>query len=296
MGLALYFAFDPIKKTVDTVSKMHRVSGAVDRIEEILNVQSSVKEPLQPVPFTTCEGAIRFQNVSFSYTKNEMALRDITLDIPKNAFCALVGHSGSGKSTFVKLIPRFYDASSGQVSIDGNNVRDIQLRDLRNQIGIVSQHPLLFNDTIFNNILLGNPLATKEMVYEAAQHAFAHDFILEFNKGYETCVGELGNRLSGGQKQRIALARAFLKNAPILLLDEATAALDSQSEHFIQLAMERLTKGKTVVAIAHRLSTIKHADLIVLLDKGSIIGTGQHASLIRESKVYAELVQKQNLH
>lgn len=294
MGLALYFAFDPLKKISNTISKMHRMQGALERVDEILSMPIDIPDPEAPVIVTRLEGHVTFEHVSFAY-EQEATLVDINLELAAGTRCALVGHSGAGKSTVAKLLPRFYDVNSGAIRIDGIDIRNIRTCDLRRNIGVVYQQPVLFNDTLFNNILLGRPDATEEEVYAAARSAFAHDFIMEFEKRYETLAGERGNRLSGGQKQRVAIARAFLKNAPILILDEATSALDSESEHYIQQALQKLTEGKTVITIAHRLSTIQNADIIVVFDKGRIIGQGKHEELMQSNPTYAQLVKRQNL-
>ncbi|HRP05625.1 MAG TPA: ATP-binding cassette domain-containing protein, partial [Opitutaceae bacterium] len=207
--------------------------------------------------------------------------------------CALVGPSGAGKSTFANLVPRFFEVTSGSVSIDGSDVRSMRLADLRRNIAIVSQEPVLFNDTIYNNLLVGRPDATRDDVVNAAKNAFAHDFITAEKEGYETIVGERGIRLSGGQKQRIALARAFLRNAPILILDEATSALDSESESFIQRALQKLVAGKTVLIIAHRFSTIRDASMILVFENGRLVASGDHAALYAGNPLYRSLYDGQ---
>jgi subfamily B ATP-binding cassette protein MsbA len=208
--------------------------------------------------------------------------------------CALVGPSGAGKSTFAHLVPRFFDPVVGRVTLDGHDLRSLRLADLRQNIAIVSQDPVLFNDTVYNNLLLASPNASHELVLGAARDAFAHDFISAFPQGYDTIVGERGARLSGGQKQRLALARAFLRNAPILILDEATSALDSQSEQMIQEALRKLVVGKTVIIIAHRFSTIRGASLILVFDQGEIVAQGNHASLYAGNPLYRSLYDRQH--
>jgi subfamily B ATP-binding cassette protein MsbA len=205
-----------------------------------------------------------------------------------------VGPSGAGKSTFANLIPRFYDAGGGAVLIDGIDIRQMRLRDLRRNIAIVAQEPVLFDDTIYNNILIGNPQATREQVLDAARRAYAHDFINELEKGYETQAGQAGSRLSGGQRQRIALARAFLKDAPVLILDEATSALDAMSEQYIQQALAELMRGRTVIIIAHRFSSIQHADRILVFDQGRIVESGNHTELLDRGGLYANLYRTQS--
>tara|TARA_B100001248_G_scaffold261923_1_gene255023 strand:+ start:50867 stop:52615 length:1749 start_codon:yes stop_codon:yes gene_type:complete len=294
MGLALYFAFDPLKKISNTISKMHRIKGALERVDEVLKMPVDIADPEDPAPVFRLTGGISFEHVDFAYEQEE-TLVDLNVDIPAGTRCALVGHSGAGKSTLAKLVPRFYDVKAGAIKVDGVDIRQMRVQDLRRNIGVVYQQPVLFNDTLFNNILLGRPDASEEEVYAAARSAFAHDFIMDFERGYETLAGERGDRLSGGQKQRIAIARAFLKDAPILVLDEATSALDSESEHFIQQALKKLTEGKTVISIAHRLSTIQNADMILVFDRGRIIGRGTHHELVESNATYAQLVKRQNL-
>lgn len=293
MGLGLYFALDPLKKLSNLFGNVHRTYGAIERVNEILNLQCPIQTPLQPLPLGKVKGEVVFSNVSFAYQEKPV-LQGISVRIPAYSTCALVGHSGAGKSTFSKLLPRFYDVSSGSICIDGKDLRSLNLPDLRKAIGVVSQHPVLFHDTIYNNILLSAKEVGEEAVYQAAHNAFAHEFILAIG-GYDTIVGDRGDRLSGGQKQRIALARAFLKNAPILVLDEATSALDSESEYYIQEALERLRVNKTVLIIAHRLSTIQKADKILVFDQGSIIAEGTHESLLRTQPLYENWVRLQNL-
>ena len=239
---------------------------------------------------------IEIDRVSFGYQTGETVLSDISVTIPADTICALVGPSGAGKSTFANLVPRFYEAGTGRVLIDGIDVRDMRIADLRRNIAVVSQETVLFNDTIYNNLMLGRPGATREEIEQAAKDAFAHDFILKLDGGlgYDTLVGERGGRLSGGQRQRIALARAFLRNAPILILDEATSALDTESEAFIQKALQKLVVGKTVLIIAHRFSTIRDASMILVFDKGSIVAQGNHATLYSGNELYRGLYDKQS--
>jgi subfamily B ATP-binding cassette protein MsbA len=235
---------------------------------------------------------IRFENVTFAYA-DEAVLKNVDLKIPAGSTVALVGPSGAGKSTFVNLIPRFYDVSEGRVLVGGTDVRSYCKNGLRAQVSIVSQDTVLFNDTIRNNIRLGRLDATDAEVDAAAKHAFVHDFVMQFDEGYNTIVGERGARLSGGQKQRIAIARAFLKNAPILIMDEATSSLDSESEEKVQLALTELVQGKTVILIAHRFSTIKMADRIVVMDGGRVRASGSHAELYASDVLYKSLYDKQ---
>jgi subfamily B ATP-binding cassette protein MsbA len=245
------------------------------------------------VPVGRQRGDVAFENVAFSYRSDLPVLRDVSVNVPAGTVCALVGPSGAGKSTFAHLIPRFYEVADGRVTIDGIDVRAMKLADLRRNIAIVSQDPVLFNDTILANLLIGRADATRPEVEQAARDAFAHDFITAFPAGYDTLVGERGASLSGGQRQRIALARAFLRNAPILILDEATSALDSESEAFIQTALRKLVAGKTVFIIAHRFSTIRDASQILVFERGRIIANGGHAVLYSDNPLYKSLYDRQ---
>ncbi len=295
LGFALYFAVDPIKTLGKIVNNFNQTSPNFRRITEFFDLPVEISDPAEPVEVDRLRGEISFQQASFGYRPEERVLHDIHVTIPAGCYCALVGPSGAGKSTFAKLIPRFYEITSGSVFIDGIDVRAMRQADLRRNVAFVSQHPVLFNDTLYHNILLGSPNAAAETVEDAARRAYADHFIRGFPDGYDTLAGERGDRLSGGQKQRIALARAFLKNAPIVILDEATSALDSESEAFIQKAMEELALGKTVIAIAHRLSTIRHADMILVFEAGRIAAAGSHGELLESSPLYRELVEKQSL-
>jgi subfamily B ATP-binding cassette protein MsbA len=238
---------------------------------------------------------VELRNVGFHYEEGREVLTDINLCIEKGRTIALVGQSGSGKSTLVDLIPRYHDVTSGRILIDGKDIREVGIADLRSLIGNVNQEAILFNDTFFNNITFGVENATMEQVIEAAKIANAHDFIMQTEKGYDTMIGDRGGRLSGGQRQRISIARAILKNPPILILDEATSALDTESEHLVQEALERLMKSRTTVAIAHRLSTIRNADEIYVLHEGRIVEHGQHDQLIAEGGYYKKLHDMQQL-
>jgi subfamily B ATP-binding cassette protein MsbA len=241
-------------------------------------------------------GAIRFEEVSFSYQSGEGSrdvLHGINLEVQAGEVLAVVGSSGAGKSTLVHLIPRFFDVSGGRILIDGNDVRDVTLASLRSQIGIVTQETVLFNDTIRNNIAYGQPHVSQKQVEEAARAALAHEFILGLPEGYQTVIGERGIRLSGGERQRIAIARAILKNAPILILDEATSALDSESESLVQSALQNLMSGRTVLVIAHRLSTVRRADRIVVLENGTISDMGAHEELMQKLGTYRRLYELQ---
>lgn len=292
LATALYMSYDPVKKLGLISNEMRRVDGLLDRIESVLNEPITITDPVKPVEAGRLEGAIDFDNVGFAYN-DDLVLDNVSASIPAGTMCALVGPSGAGKSTFANLVPRFYDAQTGSVRIDGIDVKEMRVGDLRRNIALVSQDPVLFNDTIYNNLLIGNLAASRESVETAAKNAFAADFIREFPNGYETMVGERGASLSGGQRQRLALARAFLRNAPILILDEATSALDANSEEMIQRALAKLVVGKTVILIAHRFSTIRAANLILVFDKGRIVATGTHDQLYGGNDLYRRLYDHQ---
>lgn len=292
IGLALYFTIDPIKRIVRMITDFIKISPSFDRLNEVLDYVSTVPEPKNPVEVGVLRGEIKFDNVNFAYA-DKPVLHNATITIPAGTSCALVGASGAGKSTFAKLAMRFYDPTSGAVTIDGINLKDMRSFDLRKNLGSVPQYPVLFNDTIYNNILLAKPDATKEELYEAARAAYAHDFILELEDGYNTRVGERGDRLSGGQKQRIALARVFLKDPSILVLDEATSALDVNSEAFIQKAIDNLMQERTMFIIAHRFSTIRNVQKIIVFDEGNIVGFGSHKELYESCPTYKALYDKQ---
>ncbi|MEI6891389.1 MAG: ABC transporter ATP-binding protein [Pontiella sp.] len=292
MLAALYMAYEPIKKFGEIHMSLKRGEAALQRIEYIMNESNEVPEPENPTALGSIKGRIEFEGVHFRYLE-EWVLQDINLTIEPGTSVALVGPSGAGKTTVADLIPRFYDVEKGGVKIDGMDVRTVSKQELRSVISVVSQDTFLFNETVLNNIRVGNPNATDEQVYEAARHAYAHDFILELDNGYETMVGERGTRLSGGQKQRIAIARAFLKQSPILILDEATSALDSESEEKIQTALEELIQNKTVIIIAHRFSTIRNADQIAVFNEGRIAGFGPHDELYANNTIYKKLYDRQ---
>lgn len=294
LGVALYKIFDPIKRVTKLIGTYNQNEASVYRVREILDMEPDIQDAPGARPLPQPEGRIGFDGVTFAY-ETEAVLKDVSIDIPSGTVCALVGPSGAGKSTFANLIPRFYEPNAGSITLDGHDLKDITLESLRSHIAIVSQTPVLFNDSLANNIRQGRRDATDEEVIEAAKKAYAHDFITASPRGYETLAGERGGQLSGGQRQRIALARAFLKNAPILILDEATSALDSESEHYIQLALEELTRGKTVIVVAHRLSTIKSADMICVFDQGHIVATGSHSELVTTSPLYRMLCERQSL-
>jgi subfamily B ATP-binding cassette protein MsbA len=289
---ALYMCYEPIKKLGGVSNTIRKAQASLDRLEYVLHTDDTVPEADNPKPLHAVTGEICFNSVTFSYD-NEVALNNVNVKIEPNQAIALVGPSGAGKTTFANLVPRFYDAIEGTITLDGVDIRELSKADLRSKIALVSQESLLFSDTIANNIRLSKPDATLDEVKEAARMAHAHDFIEAFEESYETMVGERGSRLSGGQRQRIAIARAFLKNAPIIILDEPTSALDAESEHNIQAALEGLSKGRTVIIIAHRFSTIQHADRILVFDDGSIIAQGTHAELYQSNPLYTSLYDKQ---
>ncbi|MBE2215014.1 MAG: ABC transporter ATP-binding protein [Opitutaceae bacterium] len=290
---ALFMCYDPIKKLGMVNTELKRGSAALDRLEVVFNEPVDIADPAQPVAVTKLRGDLAFEDVTFHYGPDTPALSSVDVRIPRGTVCALVGPTGAGKSTFANLVPRFYDATEGRVTIDGIDVRAMRLADLRRNIAIVSQEPVLFNDTIANNLLLSRPDASRAEIEQAAKDAFAHDFILEKEHGYDTVIGERGQSLSGGQRQRLALARAFLRNAPILILDEATSALDARTEEQIQQALSRLMVGKTVLIIAHRFSTIRDATKILVFQGGRIVASGDHATLHAANDLYRTLYETQ---
>ncbi len=284
----LYSIINPLKDFSKAGYNIPKGLASMERVDKILLAESNIKEPEHPRHIDSFEHEIEFRHVSFKYDQR-WVLRDINLVIPKGKTIALVGQSGGGKSTLVDLIPRYYDVQEGEVLIDGINVKALGIHDLRQLIGNVNQEAILFNDSFYNNIAFGVDNATQEQVEEAARIANAHDFIMESEKGYQTNIGDRGGRLSGGQRQRISIARAILKNPPILILDEATSALDTESERLVQDALERLMKTRTTVAIAHRLSTIKSADEIYVIHEGKIVEQGTHDELIAREGYYKKL-------
>lgn len=289
---ALAVCYDPIKKLGALSNEIRRGEVSLERLEQVINEPVTIHDPPSPVHVDKLRGDIEFDSVTFSYNK-EPVLRDVSIRIPAGTVCALVGPSGAGKSTFANLVPRFYDVGSGCIKVDGLDIRDMRLLDLRRNVALVSQEPVLFNDSIYNNLLFGRQDATREEVEKAARDAFAHDFIMQLPQGYDTLAGERGSNLSGGQKQRIALARAFLRQAPILILDEATSALDSESEAFVQRALSKLMVGKTVLVIAHRFSTIRDAGMILVFQAARLVACGSHSSLYESNALYKSLYDRQ---
>ncbi|HDP5790965.1 TPA: SAV1866 family putative multidrug efflux ABC transporter [Staphylococcus aureus] len=292
----LELLFGPLRRLVASFTTLTQSFASMDRVFQLIDENYDIKNGVGAQPIEIKQGRIDIDHVSFQYNDNEAPiLKDINLSIEKGETVAFVGMSGGGKSTLINLIPRFYDVTSGQILIDGHNIKDFLTGSLRNQIGLVQQDNILFSDTVKENILLGRPTATDEEVVEAAKMANAHDFIMNLPQGYDTEVGERGVKLSGGQKQRLSIARIFLNNPPILILDEATSALDLESESIIQEALDVLSKDRTTLIVAHRLSTITHADKIVVIENGNIVETGTHRELIAKQGAYEHLYSIQNL-
>lgn len=292
IGIALYFTIDPIKRIARMFTDFVKIMPLVERLSAVLDYQTTVPEPANPVKIGRVRGELRFENVEFAYN-NKTVLKGVNIVIPAGTSCALVGESGAGKSTFARLAMRLYDPVSGSVKIDGVDLRDIASADFVENLGSVPQYPVLFNDTVYNNILAARPDATRDEVIAAAKTAYAHEFIESLDDGYETVVGERGDRLSGGQKQRIALARVFLKNPPFIVLDEATSALDVNSEAFIQKAVDSLMCDRTMLIIAHRFSTIRNVRMIIVFKDGAIVDYGTHSELIDRCPEYRRLYEKQ---
>jgi subfamily B ATP-binding cassette protein MsbA len=290
---ALYMCYEPVKKLGKVSNVLRKAEASLNRLEYILHSEDTVPEAANPTPLPRLRGEIEFSGVRFAYA-DEAVLKNINAHIGAGESVALVGPSGAGKSTFANLVPRFYDVLEGRISIDGYDIRTVGKADLRRQVALVSQEAVLFGESVADNIRVGNPAATDEEVRAASKMAQAHDFIESLEHGYDTQVGERGSRLSGGQRQRISIARAFLKDAPIIILDEPTSALDAESEHQIQIALEELSRGRTVIIIAHRFSTIQHADRILVFDAGEIIASGNHAELYKTNPLYQSLYNKQS--
>jgi subfamily B ATP-binding cassette protein MsbA len=286
----------PAKAFSEAYTNVQRGLASVERINKILDGEITIHDRENAIPITKFESTIQYKDVSFAYYKGESgwALKNIDLSIEKGKTVALVGQSGSGKTTLADLLPRFYDVGKGEILIDGKNIKDYRLNDLRGLMGIVSQESILFNDTIFNNIAFGLDDIKAEDVIAAAKIANAHDFIMQMPEGYQTNTGDRGSKMSGGQRQRISIARAILKNPPVLILDEATSALDTESERLVQDAIINLMKNRTTLVIAHRLSTIQHADEIIVMQKGELIERGKHQDLISRGGVYKKLYDLQS--
>ena len=291
----LYSIINPLKDFAKAGYNIPKGLASMERVDKILKAENPIKEPVNPLPLHGMNDRIEFKDLSFSYDGKREVLKHVNLMVPKGQTIALVGQSGSGKSTLVDLLPRYHDVQLGEITIDGVNIKNFRIHDLRALIGNVNQEAILFNDTFFNNIAFGVENATMEQVVEAAKIANAHDFIMETELGYQTNIGDRGGKLSGGQRQRISIARAILKNPPILILDEATSALDTESERLVQEALERLMKTRTTIAIAHRLSSIKNADEICVLYEGEIVERGKHEELLEKNGYYKRLNDMQSL-
>lgn len=291
----LYSVINPLKEFSKAGYNIPKGLASMERVDKILKAENKIVESPQPKPLNDLTETIEFKDITFSYGNTKEVLKHVNLTVPKGKTVALVGQSGSGKSTLVDLLPRYHDVQGGEIKIDGVSTKEVRIADLRSIIGNVNQEAILFNDTFFNNIAFGVENATMEQVVEAAKIANAHDFIMEKEDGYHTNIGDRGSKLSGGQRQRISIARAILKNPPILILDEATSALDTESERLVQEALERLMKTRTTIAIAHRLSTIKNADEICVLHEGEIVERGKHEELLAKNGYYKRLHDMQSL-
>ncbi len=293
--VVFYSIINPVKAFSKAFYSIQKGLAAMDRIDQVLQAESPITEKENAKTLNQFNQSVWYKNVGFSYNKDKKVLKGVSLEIPKGKTVALVGQSGSGKTTFVDLLPRFYDVSEGQILVDGTDIRDCRIADLRSLMGNVNQDPILFNDTIFNNIAFGLDHANMNDVIAAAKIANAHDFIMDMKHGYDSNIGDGGSKLSGGQRQRLSIARAVLKNPPIMILDEATSALDTESEKLVQDALVRLMKNRTSLVIAHRLSTVKNADLICVFREGEIIERGTHANLIAQNGAYKKLYEMQLL-
>jgi len=293
--VAIFYSYTPIKRLSRANNSIQQGVACYERIQEILNSKSQIVEHPKAYPLPPVKGSVKFENVSFGYNEMMPVLQEVSFEVMPNETVALVGLSGAGKTTIINLLSRFYDSTSGKITIDGIDIREVSLSSLRSQIGLVSQELILFNDTVRNNIAYGLEKISLDKIKEAAKAAKAHDFIMKLPKEYETIIGEKGTLLSSGQRQRLAIARALLKNPPILILDEATSALDSESERLIQIAMANLMKNRTTFVIAHRLSTVRRVDKIFVLDKGGITEIGTHEELCRKDGVYKKLYDLQFL-
>jgi ATP-binding cassette subfamily B protein/subfamily B ATP-binding cassette protein MsbA len=295
--LALFYAMlagsiDPARRLSDVFNGIQRACAASDRVYQLLDREPSVRDPAKARALVRHHRHIVFENLNFSYLPDQSVLNNINLRVPYGETLAIVGANGSGKTTLANLIPRFYDPTSGSIRIDDIDLREVRMRDLRSQIGLVTQEPLLFDDTVFNNIRYGSPQAPKQQVIEAARKAYAHRFIEELlEHGYDTNVGQMGGRLSGGQKQRISLARAILRDPPILILDEATSQIDLESEQLIHKVLEQFARGRTAIIITHRLQTLDLADRVLVLDEGHMVDLGTHNELMDRCDHYRRLYQ-----
>ena len=288
-----YQILAPAKQLANAISSIQGATASVERIFEVLEYDLKIEEIENVLPIQNLENKITFNNVNFFYDKDNVILKNFSLEIPKGKTIALVGQSGSGKTTVANLLARFYDVNEGSILVDGENIKNLKMSNYRQLLGMVTQESVLFNDTIYNNILMGKPHATEEEIISAAKIANAHQFIQNLPEGYHTNIGDDGNKLSGGQKQRISIARAVLKNPPIMILDEATSALDTESERFVQDALDKMMANRTSLIIAHRLSTIQKADMIVVMEKGQIVEQGTHQELMNLNGVYKKLVELQ---
>jgi len=285
---------DPAKKLSSAISNIQGGMASLDRVSEVLDYDLKIDEIENPIRIHNLEKGIEFKNIGFYYDKDNVILKNFNLNIPKGKTVALVGQSGSGKTTIANLLTRFYDVSEGAILVDGHDIKELSVKDYRSLLGMVTQESVLFNDSVYNNILMGKPDATEQEVTEAAKIANAHRFIEELPEQYHTNIGDDGNKLSGGQKQRVSIARAVLKNPPIMILDEATSALDTESERFVQEALEKMMENRTSLVIAHRLSTIQKADWIVVMERGEIMEQGTHLELYNRNGMYRKLVDLQN--
>ncbi|MFQ6109376.1 MAG: ABC transporter ATP-binding protein, partial [Candidatus Aminicenantales bacterium] len=291
--MAIFMMYTPIKRLSRANNTIQQGVACYERVQEVLQKRPRVCDHPKAFPLPPVRGSVRFENVSFSYNEMRPVLHNVTFEVLPHETVALVGLSGAGKTTIINLISRFYEPSSGRITIDGIDIQKVNLASLRSQIGLVTQEMILFNDTVRNNIAYGIEDIHLEKIIQAAKAAKAHDFIMELPQGYDTIIGERGSLLSSGQKQRLAIARALLKDPPILILDEATSALDSESERLIQIAMANVMKNRTVFVIAHRLSTIRNADKILVVDRGRIAETGTHEELCRRDGIYKKLYDLQ---
>lgn len=293
--IALFFQIlDPAKKLSNSISSIQGGMASLDRVSEVLDYDLKIEEVESPISILDLKNEIEFKNIGFYYDVDNVILKHFSLTLPKGKTVALVGQSGSGKTTIANLLARFYDVSEGEILIDGINVKELNIKEYRHLLGMVTQESVLFNDSVYNNILMGKPSATQEEVIEAAKIANADTFITELPEAYNTNIGDDGNKLSGGQKQRLSIARAVLKNPPIMILDEATSALDTESEKFVQDALDKMMENRTSLIIAHRLSTIQKADWIVVMERGEIVEQGTHQELMDKKSTYYKLVELQN--